>query len=594
MLGGMQDWELRVPRLIDHAAREHGNREIVTRWADGHEIRNSWAGVAHDARKLAQVLERMAIQPGDRVATLAMNHAHHLSAWYGTIGMGGVIHTINPRLFDEQLAYIANHAADRVLLFDRQFSPLVDRLRDRWTTIEHYVCFDDGAYDDLLNAADGDYSWVEGPERAPCMLCYTSGTTGNPKGVLYEHRSTVIHALAEVARAVFNLSARSVVLPVVPMLHAAAWGLPFAGALAGSKLVLSATNDAGTLCDLMNRERVTHSAGVPTVWLGMFGHMDATGEMPRHLQQVTIGGSAAPRAMIDRIMGMGVSVKHLWGMTETSPIGTAGAPPPEWDTMSADERLDLVCKQGQVPFGIELRVMDEADIEQPRDGISSGRLQVRGPWVVRRYFEAEADAIDADGWFDTGDVAVMHPDGDQIGRRVDQLGRAGKCRAGLSRRGGGRGDRRGPPALGRAPAAAGRAQAGKRRHVSRGHGAFGGPSGEMVAARRGAVRGRAAAYRDRQAAQDRAPRAVQGLPAGGGLMPTPGSRTAPSPRPAPPRDCRIPRPTPPPAPRLPRPACRLRCDHSPSFMLLQDAERFSLRTAPLAVHAAGGTGRSAG
>ncbi len=229
--------------------------------------------------------------------------------------------------------------------------------------------------------------------------------------MLYEHRSTVIHALAEVAPAIFNLSGRSVVLPVVPMFHAACWGLPFAGALAGAKFVLSATNDAAVLCDLMTREQVTHSAGVPTVWLAMFGHMDATGEAPAYLEQVTIGGSAAPRAMNERIMGMGIAVKHLWGMTETSPIGTAGTPPPEWETMSLDAKLDLACKQGQVPFGIELRVVDDSGIEQPRDGVSSGRLQVRGPWVVHRYFKASEPAVDAEGWFDTGDVSVMHPDG---------------------------------------------------------------------------------------------------------------------------------------------------------------------------------------
>jgi fatty-acyl-CoA synthase len=414
MLGAMQDFELRVPRLIDHAAREHGAREIVTRWADGRETRTDWAGISLDARRLAQRLEKWGIKSGDRVATLAMNHAHHLIAWYGTIGMGGVIHTINPRLFDDQLVYIANHAEDRVLFYDKQFQPLVDRLKSQWTTIEHYVAFDElgpEGFRALIDVEDGDYVWHEGPERDPCMLCYTSGTTGNPKGVLYEHRSTMIHAMAEVAPDVFNLSARSVVLPVVPMFHAASWGLPFAGALAGAKFVFSATNEAIVNCGLMNREKVTHSAGVPTVWLAMFQHMDATGETPAFLEQVTIGGSAAPRAMIERIIGLGVTVKHLWGMTETSPIGTAGAPPPEWGEMSSGERLDLVAKQGRSPFGIELRVLDDEDRELPRDGTSSGRLQVRGPWVVKRYFRADTDAVDADQWFDTGDVSVLYPDG---------------------------------------------------------------------------------------------------------------------------------------------------------------------------------------
>lgn len=414
MDGTMQDMELRVPRLIDHAAREHGEREIVTRWADGSQTRTNWAGIHRDARRLAQALERMGVRPGDRVATLGMNHARHLVAWYGAIGMGGVLHTINPRLFDDQLIYIANHAEDRVLLYDRAFSAVVDRLRDQWTSIEHYVVFDgDGpdSFEAVIAAEDGDYAWVEGPEREPCMLCYTSGTTGNPKGVLYTHRSTLIHALAELQPAVFDLDSTAVALPVVPMFHAAAWGLPFAGAAAGIKFVYSAVNDAAVLCELMNAEKVTHSAGVPTVWLAMFGHMDATGERPEHLRIVTIGGSAAPRAMIERIMNMGVRVNHAWGMTETSPIGTMGAPSPDWDELSFEQKVDVTAKQGRVPFGVELRIVDEDGGELPRDGLASGRLQVRGPWIIKRYFKADEDATDADGWFDTGDVAALHPDG---------------------------------------------------------------------------------------------------------------------------------------------------------------------------------------
>ena len=413
-LGGMQDHELRVPRLLDHAAREHGGREIVTRWADGRVTRTTWAGVARDAKRLARALERLGIRPGDRVATLAMNHAHHLATWYGVIGMGGVVHTVNPRLFDEQLVYIVNHAEGRVLFHDRAFQPIVDRLRARWTTIERYVVMDgegpDG-FDALLAPEDGDGEWHEGPERAPCMLCYTSGTTGAPKGVLYEHRSTVLHAMTAVAPSVLNLSSRSVVLPVVPMFHAAGWGLPFAGAIAGAKFVFSAVNEAEVLCELMRGEEVTHSAGVPTVWLALFARLDASGQTLPALRLATIGGSAAPRAMIARLMRMGVAVAHLWGMTETSPIGTAGAPPPEWDAMTFDEQVDLVARQGQIPFGVELRVVDDADRELSRDGVSAGRLQVRGPWVVQRYFKAAADAVDAEGWFDTGDVAVLHPEG---------------------------------------------------------------------------------------------------------------------------------------------------------------------------------------
>lgn len=415
MLGGMQDFELRVPRLIDHAAREHGSREIVSRWADGSETRTTWAGVAHDARRLAQALEARGVTPGDRVATMAMNHGRHLVAWYGAIGMGGLIHTINPRLFDDQLVYIANHAEDRVLLYDRAFQPIVDRLKSQWTTIEHYIVFDGegpDSFETVLDDHDGDYPWHEGDERAPCMVCYTSGTTGNPKGVVYSHRSTMLHAITELQPAVFALSPASVALPVVPMFHAVGWGLPYAAPAVGAKLVLSAVNDPAVLCELMNRERVTHSAGVPTVWLAMFAHIDATGETPQHLEIVTIGGSAAPRAMIARIMRMGIRVNHAWGMTETSPIGTMGAPSPEWDSLSFEEQVDQGTKQGKVPFGVELRTVDDDGRILPRDGVSSGRLQCRGPWIVKRYFADESgDALTADGWFDTGDVAVLHPDG---------------------------------------------------------------------------------------------------------------------------------------------------------------------------------------
>lgn len=414
MLGGMQDFELRVSTLLDHAAREHGPREIVTRWADGSETRTNWAGIAHDARRMAQALERLGIRKGDRVATLAMNHSRHLVAWYGVTGMGALIHTINPRLFDDQLAFIANHAEDRVLLYDRMFAPVVERLKPQWTTIEHYICFGDlgpDGFEAWIGAEDGDYAWVTGDEREPMMLCYTSGTTGNPKGVVYTHRSTVIHALTELQPAEFDLSTQSVAMPIVPMFHAVGWGLPWAAPAVGAKMVFSAVNDPKILCELMNREKVTHSAGVPTVWFAMFQHIDATGESPKHLKIVTIGGSAAPRAMIERLMKMGMRVNHAWGMTETSPIGTMGAPSPDWDELSFEAQVDQVSKQGKVPYGVELRTVDDEGNVLPRDGKSSGRLQVRGPWVIGQYYRDEQPAVDADNWFDTGDVAVLHADG---------------------------------------------------------------------------------------------------------------------------------------------------------------------------------------
>jgi acyl-CoA synthetase (AMP-forming)/AMP-acid ligase II len=432
MLGGMQDWDLRVTHLIDYAEREHGTREIVTRWSDGSIERTNWTGVAAEARKLSQAFAGFGLQPGDRIATFAMNHHRHLAAWYGAIGFGGVIHTVNIRLFDEDLIYIMNHAEDKVLMYDAAFQPIIDRLKPFLKTVEHYIVFDhDSSYKALLAAQHGNYEWATGDEREPCMLCYTSGTTGNPKGVLYQHRSTMIHAMAEVAPAVFDLSPQAALLPIVPMFHAASWGLPFAGAAAGVKFVFSTTNEAPILHRLMLDEGITHSAGVPTVWLAMFAHLDAEAAAGREaglgkLRLVTIGGSACPRSMIERLMKQGIRVGHAWGMTETSPIGTMGAPPAGWDEMTLEEQIDIVCKQGRSPFGVELRTVDEAGNALPRDGKSSGALQIRGPWVIKRYFKGEEDAVDADQWFDTGDVSILHPDGTmQITDRVKDVIKSG-------------------------------------------------------------------------------------------------------------------------------------------------------------------------
>ncbi|MET0589126.1 MAG: long-chain fatty acid--CoA ligase [Novosphingobium sp.] len=418
MLGAMQDWDLRLTHLIDYAAREHGHREIMTRWADGSETRTNWAGIRHDAQRMTQALRRLGITKGDRIATLALNHSRHLVSWYGSVGAGGVLHTINPRLFDDQLTYIANHAEDRVLLYDCAFQPIVDRLKPYWTTIEHYICYDSAEhalhFEDWIGAEDGHTEWDTGDERDPCMLCYTSGTTGNPKGVLYEHRSTMLHAMTALQPAVFGLDARAVMLPIVPMFHAASWGLPWAGAASGAKIVYSQSNDATVLCKLFNQEEVTHSAGVPTVWLTMFQYLDSTGEpIPSSLQQIVTGGSAAPRAVVERFMRAGVKVAHAWGMTETSPIGTMGAATWNWDKLPFEEQVNIKVKQGQVPFGVEIRCVDLDDPNRvvPRDGVTSGALQVRGPWVVKRYFKAEQDATGPGQWFDTGDVAVIYPDG---------------------------------------------------------------------------------------------------------------------------------------------------------------------------------------
>ncbi len=417
-VGGMQDWKLRVTHLIDHAAREHGEREHVSRWADGSETRTTWAGVRHQAMQMAQKLRKMGINPGERVATLAMNHQRHLVTWYGAVGAGAVLHTINPRLFDDQLEYIVTHAEDRVLLFDKAFAPLVERMKPRWPCIETYICFDSSEpaehFENWIASEDGQGEWLDGDERDPCMLCYTSGTTGNPKGVIYEHRSTMLHAMTGVIPSVFGMDARSVIMPIVPMFHAASWGLPWSGAAAGARFVYSAVNEPAVLCGLIEREEVNASAGVPTVWLGLLQYFDVSGKaIPASLKTVVCGGSAMPRTMIERLMKQGIRVAHAWGMTETSPIGTTGCETWDWDKLSFDDQVTMKAMQGRTPFGVEIRCVELGDYSKvlPRDGVSSGALQVRGPWVVKRYFKAEADAADADQWFDTGDVALIHPDG---------------------------------------------------------------------------------------------------------------------------------------------------------------------------------------
>ena len=418
MLGGMQDWEMRLSHLLDHAAREHGGREIVTHWADGSESRTDWAGIRHDALRMVQALRRIGIAPGERVATLAMNHARHLVAWYGATGAGAVLHTINPRLFDEQLDYIVNHAEDRVLIYDAAFAPLVERLRAHWPSVTHCICFDaedarDPSFAAWIGAEDGAAEWTPGGERDSCMLCYTSGTTGHPKGVLFEHRSTMLHTWAALTPQCLDLDSRSAVLPVVPMFHANNWSFPWSAAAVGAKLVYSAINDPAVLLPLIKAEGVNYLGGVPTVWLGLVQHADATGQTLAPLTRALTGGSAMPRAMVERLMREGIRVSHAWGMTETSPIATIAYESADWDALDLERQVSIKALQGRALFGVEVRTVSLDDPAEvlPRDGTSAGALQVRGPWVLRRYFKAEADCVDAQQWFETGDVAAIHPDG---------------------------------------------------------------------------------------------------------------------------------------------------------------------------------------
>ena len=417
MLGAMQDQPLLATNLIEHAAREHPDREIVTYWADATETRTNWAGIDRDARRMAEALKALDLEPHARIATLAMNHSRHLVTWYGSIGAGGVLHTLNPRLFDDQLEYIVNHAEDRVMIYDAVFQPIVDRMRDKWPSVKKYVCFDSGEhadhFEDWIGAYPGTMEYPAVDERDPCMLCYTSGTTGHPKGVLYEHRSTVLHAITTLQPNCFDFRHDSAILPVVPMFHAASWGLPWAGAACGLKFVYCANNDPVALYELMEREKVTHSAGVPTVWLALFDYCDKNDLPLPKLDIAMIGGSACPRFMIERLMKNGTRVGHAWGMTETSPIATVGSPTYDWSDLTFEQQVDQVAMQGRPLFGIQIRTvsLDDMTTPLPRDGKTAGALQVRGPWVIRCYFKHEEDAAGPEGWFDTGDVGIIHPNG---------------------------------------------------------------------------------------------------------------------------------------------------------------------------------------
>jgi len=425
----MQDFDLVLTRVIDHGAREHGQQEVVTRWADGRQTRLTYADIRDQAVRLAEALRGWGIAPGERVGVMAMNHAHQLSAWYGVIGAGAVIHTINPRLFADQLAYIVTHAEDRVLFYDAVFAPLVAALKDRWPCVERYVCLDNGEYEALLAGQPGTAPWTPVDERAPALLCYTSGTTGDPKGVLYTHRSNMLHTLSGMQPAVFDYGPENVVLPIVPLFHANGWGLAWTCPAVGVKLVLSAVNEAQVLCDLMRDEGVTDTGGVPTVFMAMFQHIDATGTgFPPTLRRAVIGGSAPPPEMVRRFLAAGIDPAHAWGMTETSPIGTTSYRPANWAAMSEAEQVASKVRQGHVPFGVEMRCveLDDPAREVPRDGETPGSLQVRGAWVVQRYFKAEADCVEPGGWFTTGDVAVIHPDGSlQLTDRTKDLIKSG-------------------------------------------------------------------------------------------------------------------------------------------------------------------------
>ena len=424
MRGLMQDWPLLLHRIIDHAAIQFGGREVVTRTLEGPVERSSYAAIRARALRVAQRLARDGVAQGDRIATLAWNSARHLEVWYGVAGAGAVCHTINPRLFPDQIAWIVDHAQDRALLLDLTFVPLMERLAPALRSVERFVILTDVAhmpetslrgaiaYEDWIGEGDGDFAWVDLDERAAAGLCYTSGTTGEPKGVLYSHRSNVLHAMSLIGEDAFGLSARSVILPIVPMFHANAWSLAFSCPMVGAKLVMpGAKLDGASLYQLIEEEGVTMAAGVPTIGMGLLAHLKETGARFSTLERVLIGGSACPRAMVQAFEELAVDVRHAWGMTEMSPVGTFGAVKPAHGAPSGDALYDLKAKQGYAGFGVETRIADEAGAPLPWDGAVYGQLKVAGFAVAERYYREEASALDAHGFFDTGDVATIDPDG---------------------------------------------------------------------------------------------------------------------------------------------------------------------------------------
>jgi fatty-acyl-CoA synthase len=429
MLGLMQNRPLLISSVIEHANTNHPHGEIVSRTIEGPIHRCTYSDIDRRSKQLAKALIALKVKPGDRVATLAWNGYRHMELYFGVSGVGAIMHTINPRLAADQMAYVLNHAEDKYLFFDLTFAPLIEKIASSLKTVKGFIAMTDRAhmpaikvdnllcYEELIGAQDSDYAWPEFDENTASSLCYTSGTTGNPKGVLYSHRSTVLHAMAACMGDGLGLSPADSALLVVPMFHVNAWAMPYGGAMCGAKLVMPGPSlDGKSVYELMRDEKVTLALGVPTVWLMLFGHVDKEKLTPKKelvLRRAVIGGSAAPRAMSERFeKEFGAFVVHAWGMTEMSPLGTVCNLLPKHKDFTLEQRLDLQTKQGRTPFGVEMKIVDEEGKTLPRDGKASGRLLVRGPWIVSGYYKGEGGKIlDKEGFFDTGDVANIDPDG---------------------------------------------------------------------------------------------------------------------------------------------------------------------------------------
>jgi acyl-CoA synthetase (AMP-forming)/AMP-acid ligase II len=432
MLGQMMQLPLLISSLLVHAERHHGDQQVVSRRVEGDIHRSTYSEVAARARRVANALNTLGVKPGECAATLAWNTHRHMELYYGVSGSGRVLHTVNPRLHPDQIVYIADHAEDQVMFFDMTFWPLIQAVAGRTKTVKHWVAMTSRAhmppaeqaakvpnlqcFEELVESASDQYTWPVFDENTASSLCYTSGTTGNPKGVLYSHRSTVLHTMAAALPDCLGCGAADAILPVVPMFHVNSWGIVYLAPMTGAKLVLPGPGlDGKSLYELFESERVTISAGVPTVWQGLLAHVEANGLKFSTMRKSAIGGSACPPAMIRMFRDdYGVHVIHAWGMTEMSPIGTAAAFKAQHAGLDDEGKLAVMSTQGRAVYGVDMKIVGEDGQELPWDGEASGDLLVRGPWIVDRYFKDEGGSPLRDGWFPTGDVAKINPDGFMI------------------------------------------------------------------------------------------------------------------------------------------------------------------------------------
>lgn len=425
MFGIMMDKQLNIADILEYAALYNTDGEIVTRQVEGGIHRYDYASALSRSKQLANALQRLGVEQGDRIGTLAWNTNRHFEIYYAVSGMGAVTHTINPRLFAEQIVYIVNHAEDKFLFVDLTFVPLLEAIKDLISSVKGIVVMTDAAhmpestlsnlicYEDLIGSESTTFEWPEFDENTAACLCYTSGTTGNPKGVMYSHRSTVLHAMSACRASALNLGPLSRVLPVVPMFHVCAWGIPYCAPIAGSSIIFpGAGMDGASLYELIDGERATSLLGVPTVWLGLLNYIESIEGNLDSVENVVIGGSAAPRSMMDKFQdNYDVFPIHAWGMTEMSPMGSLCAMTPFIQKADKQGRAKIQAKQGRPVFGVEMKIVDDEDRELPHDGKSFGRLMVRGPWVASGYYKNDDRSAFRGGWFDTGDVSTLSPDG---------------------------------------------------------------------------------------------------------------------------------------------------------------------------------------